>query len=267
MTLKPNLKKFIRSTQVFFPNLVDSKFALQNWVDRKTGRVFQRDLNGLRHFDLRGKLILDIGAHRGQSITAFKNAAPGCRIISFEPNTLLADRLIVRHGFDEAVHVEACALSDRSGSLHLYTPFYGRFLFDGLASIHESEAKEWFNRERFYWFDPAKVSIQVMTVPTRTLDSFEYETALLKLSAQRAELRILKGATNTIASNQPIIITAWAWDDEINFLRALGYRQFVYRGGRFRTRSVETGYFSWFLLPKHEVELQQRGQLPFSGTV
>ena len=145
---KGNLKKLIRSVQFLLPGFVDKKFAIQNWFDKKTGHVFKNDLKGLKHFGLRGKLLVDVGAHRGQSIVAFRNIVPNCRIISFEPNTALAERLCQQWG--GSVQIENCALSDSPGTLSLYVPYYGKFLFDGLASIHQNEAKDWFNSERFF---------------------------------------------------------------------------------------------------------------------
>jgi len=246
--MNPRFKKFFRSTQVLFVGAEDAKFAAHNWVHRRIGRIYKQELKGLRHFDFRNKLLLDVGANRGQSIVAFKNAAPGCRVIAFEPNRMLADRLITRYADDRNVQVEPCALSNEPGTLTLYVPSYRNFLFDGLASI-VPEVDKWFDRERFFFFNPAKVSVQVSTVFARTLDSYDLDPALIKLHAQRAEIFILQGAERTIAKHRPIILAAWAWEDEIAILAGWGYSPYGYRRGSFHAGVI--GEYTWFLLPEH----------------
>jgi FkbM family methyltransferase len=246
--MNPRFKKFFRSIQVLFPGAEDAKFAAHDWVHRRIGRIYKQELKGLRHFDFRHKLLLDVGANRGQSIVAFKNAAPGCRVIAFEPNRMLADRLITRYADDRNVQIEFCALSNQPGTVTLYVPSYRNFLFDGLASI-DPEVDKWFDRHRFYFFNPERVSIQTSIVPTRTLDSYELVPALIKLHAQRAEILILGGAKKTIARYRPVIIAAWVWDEEIAVLRALEYAPYVYKGDFFHAGAG--GEFTWFFLPEH----------------
>jgi FkbM family methyltransferase len=242
-------KKLLRSTQVLFPSFVDAKFAAHEWVHRRTGHIFKKEFEALRQFNLTGKLLLDVGANRGQSIVAFQNAVPGCRITAFEPNRCLADRLAERYADDRNVQIEACALSNGAGKLILHIPSYRGFLFDGLASVQPENARGWFTRDRFYFFDPSKVSVEVSAVFTRTLDSYDLAPALIKLTAQRAELLILQGAEKTIRLHRPLILAAWAWKEEIDVLGAYGYRPYGYRGGQFRVDVIKE--FTWFLLPEH----------------
>jgi FkbM family methyltransferase len=244
----PSAKKFFRSIQVLFPGAVDAKFAVHDWVHRRTGRVFKPEFNGLRHFNFRGKAILDVGANRGQSVVAFKKLAQGCRIIAFEPNRVLANRLTAQYESDGSVQIEPCALSNRPGTLTLYIPSYRGFLFDGLATI-DPNVDKWFDRDRFYFFDPGRVSVDVSTVPARTLDSYELAPAVIKLHAQRAEIRILQGAEKTLAKHRPLIIAAWAWEEEIAILRAQGYCPYGYSRGSFLAGVI--GEYTWFLLPDH----------------
>lgn len=200
---------------------------------------------------------MDVGANRGQSIVAFKNIASDCRIIAFEPNQILADRLTARYAADRNVRIEPCALAGQPGILTVYIPSYRGFLFDGLTTI-DPRVAEWFDRERFYFFDPSRVSVQVSTVSARTLDSYELSPALIKLSAQRAEMLILEGAEKTIAKCRPLIIAAWAWKEEIAILSPLGYHPYGYDGRSFEAGVI--GEYTWFLLPQH-VELLRRGRV------
>ncbi|HEX3538480.1 MAG TPA: FkbM family methyltransferase [Stellaceae bacterium] len=154
MTALP-VKKLIRSVQVFFPWLPDAQFAVHHWYHSVAGRLFQAEYGGLACVDWQDKLLLDIGANRGQSIVAFGNAIPRCRVVAFERDPKLAATLSDRYRTEPDVRIEQCALSAAAGSMKLYMPSYNGYLFDGLASIHRSEAESWLNPERLYWLTAA----------------------------------------------------------------------------------------------------------------
>lgn len=243
-------KKLVRSVQVFFPWLPDAKFAAHHWYHRAAGRLFQAEYGGLACFGWDRELLLDIGANRGQSIVAFQNALPHCRIVAFEPDPKLAATLVERYRGDPDVRVEQCALSSSAGSLKLYVPSYNGYLFDGLASIYRSEAESWLNPARLYWFHRDKVTIEEIEVPTRTLDSYDFAPALLKLNVQRGEIEVLKGATATLARHRPVILSAYPWAELIGWLAEFGYRIYSYRDGRFEAGQPGRR-FTWFLLDDH----------------
>lgn len=257
--MNQTVKKILRSTQVLFPGVVNAKFTIYDCIYRFGGRVFKQEFNGLRHFNFRGKLLLDVGANRGQSIAAFKNLAPGSRIIAFEPNRPLADHLARLYRSDPTVRIEACGLSDEPGTLTLHIPSYRGFLFDGLATV-EPDVRNWFNRERFFFFNPRRVSVQQFAVPARTLDSYNLTPALIKLTAQRSEISILRGARETVQKHRPVILAAWPWDEEVSILRTYGYCAYGYDRGHFHRGTIRE--FTWFLLQEHVDIIQNDGTEP-----
>ncbi|MGH6858023.1 MAG: FkbM family methyltransferase [Methylocella sp.] len=150
LLLSARAKKVIRSLQIFFPSLPDTKFLWQARYFRITRRLFKAEFGGLRKLSLRGRLLLDVGANRGQSIIAFQNAVPECQIVAFEPNRDLSACLATCYAGDASVKVEAVALASAPGHLTLYVPFYNGFSFDGLSSPRQDEAVRWFNSGRLY---------------------------------------------------------------------------------------------------------------------
>ena len=130
-----NIKKALRTAQVQFPALVEAKFAFHHRFFKSTGMLYKSDYGGLRHFDLAGKLLLDVGANRGQSIVAFKNAVKSPRIIAFEPNPRLAANLVERYRDDPDVSVLDLALCAVEREFTLHIPYYRDFMLDGLASL------------------------------------------------------------------------------------------------------------------------------------
>ncbi|MCA1467127.1 FkbM family methyltransferase [Bradyrhizobium sp. IC3195] len=248
-----DFKKALRTVQVQFPALVEAKFAIYEHFFRSTGILYKSDYGGLRHFDLAGKLILDVGANRGQSIRAFKNAVKSPKIIAFEPNAQLAADLVKRHIEDDDVAVLGVALCETEREIALHVPYYNGFMLDGLASLKLEEARDWPSAERLYFFNPRKIAIKTYRVQGRTLDSFGFQPALMKLNIQRSEIEALMGAAETLKSYRPIIMSAWPWPALIDYLASWGYMYYGYVGGRFipgRRRDV-----NWFLLDEHKLKV------------
>ena len=82
----------------------------------------------------------------------------------FEPS-LRTFRKLEDYVHDEAgVFLHNIGLSDRVGQVTLYTPSYGGYIFDGLASILREEAVNWLNPDRLYLFDPGKLQILEETI-------------------------------------------------------------------------------------------------------
>ncbi|MEO7371944.1 MAG: FkbM family methyltransferase, partial [Ilumatobacteraceae bacterium] len=247
--ISPNVKKALRTVQVFFPRAIDLRFELQRRFYRMTKRIYKSELEGLRLLSLEGCTIVDVGGYRGQAIDAFQIAIPNCSIVSFEANRILADELERRYRMDPTVRIEACALTDVTGQLTLYVPFYRRYLFDGLSSIWKSEARGWLNSERLYFFNQKHVTVEESVVPAEQLDSFGLRPAIIKMSVQRAEIGVLRGAAETIRESSPIILTAYPWPELTEELRLLGYSSFGFADGFF-TENLSVGYFTWFLNEK-----------------
>ena len=131
-----DLRKLLRTLQVEFPALQSVKYRVKRALLRLGMGPSEPDFQALSLFpDLAGKLFLDVGANRGQSIDAFLLFAPSSRIESFEPNPLLTSQLKTIYRKHSVVKVHEFGLGDRNQSLTLYVPCYKRWMFDGLASL------------------------------------------------------------------------------------------------------------------------------------
>lgn len=245
----PIIKKALRTAQVQFPALVETKFTIHDRFFRSSGLLYKSDYGGLRHFDLAGKLLLDVGAHRGQSTVAFRNAVKSPSIVAFEANPVLASDLAERYAGDDRFLVEPVALCEDERDIVLYVPHYNGFMLEGLASLKLEEARDWANPERFFFYRAKNVSIEPRRVHGRRLDSFGLQPALIKLSIQRSEIEALVGAEETLKASRPIIMSAWPWPALISYLAARGYSYYGYTGGRFVPS--HRSYMNWFLLDEH----------------
>jgi len=254
------LRKAIRTAQVYFPSLVNAKFALNEIYCRRFGHLFKPEFGGLYWFASKweGRLLIDVGAHRGRSIAACQIAVPDCRIVAFEANPDYAHRLKVRYDQSQSVAIESCALMDVPGSLRLHIPSYNDHPLEGVSSTDRQSILRWFNIGQFYFADDKKLEIRSIDVTGKTLDSFGLDPVFIKLHIQRAELQALKGAEKTVTKYRPVLLVAYPWSALIDYLKWLGYKPFAYRERFFIPDTLGTE-FTWFLLPEHDVPMGERG--------
>ncbi|MEL7588098.1 MAG: FkbM family methyltransferase [Prolixibacteraceae bacterium] len=182
------------------------------------------------------QVLVDIGANRGMTIISmllFENLKKN-KIIAFEPNSLVFKEIkhnpLIRDNSRIVLHM--CGLSDHNVQLPLYVPFYGKWMFDGLASLDYRAAKEWLNKDRFWRFNINKVRVESLNCELKTLDDFNLNPYFIKIDVQGHELYVLKGGENTIRKYRPIFLIECVNEKIIQFLDPFGYDLFYYDKGR-----------------------------------
>jgi FkbM family methyltransferase len=188
-----------------FPAIRAAKFGSYNLGTKFLGRPLEAEFKLLSRFGP-VRLALDIGGNWGQSIVALKRVVNPRKIVSFEPNSVLAERLARKFSADQSVEIKELALSDREGEFTLYIPIYMNYVYDGLASLNIDEARCWFTSDRFAFFKPSRLRIEKVAVRTATLDSLQVMPDVVKMDVQGAEAKVLAGGLATFREAQPITI-------------------------------------------------------------
>jgi len=137
---------------------------------------------------LSGETAIDIGAHIGSY--ALRMARRFRHVIAFEPNPFNRHmlNLNIRLNKMQNVRVEEVALSDSNGA----SPLFLQRATGGTGSLNP-----------FHYGFMYDTSVQVKV---RTLDEFEIaKVNVIKIDAEGNELRILKGASQTIDRAKPIL--------------------------------------------------------------
>jgi FkbM family methyltransferase len=224
------LYRIARDFQSRFGFLLDAKADAQRLWRKARRQPFEAEFALLRHIDISDRSILDIGANRGQSIDAIRLYQASAKVIAFEPNTLLAKKLVARFRRDPNVHIMNAGLSASDVEADLYVPYYRRFMYDGLASFDESEARGWLNAETVWNFDAAKLRVEKCTCKLKRLDPLQLTPKVVKIDVQGFEADVLKGGEQTFNTVRPLIILENNPDAD-TLLKSWHWQAFVYVGG------------------------------------
>ncbi len=175
-----------------------------------------------------GDLFVDVGANVGfMSLLAARQVGPTGRVVSFEPNPRLVERLrhAARANGLEHMQIEACALGDAPGEARLDLSNHS-----GTASLRQA-------------------SRDGVTVPVRLgdeallphLDALPDAPLFVKVDVEGFEHRVLKGLARTLARRDAALLVEVTdrWLHEagtsavalLDELAALGFVPWVPRGG------------------------------------
>lgn len=130
-------------------------------------------------------VVFDVGAHGGDWTNIVLKHNPNTKLFLFEPSSHLANCLTKKYAKEANISVFQLGLSNQTGTLSFYNPGSPLGGYHFRPGCHDKDLVE--------------------TVPVTTLDTFcsEHNIShidLLKIDTEGAELDILRGAANLLAS-------------------------------------------------------------------
>jgi FkbM family methyltransferase len=230
--MKPQVVKGIRTLQSYFPALQSTKESIQSAVRAFLRIPHEKDFRILQHIDFNGRIFIDVGANRGQSINSAKAMRPDIQIVSFEPQPGLARRLERIYKNDPLVQIRDVGLSDTEGSFKIFTPVYRGYVYHGLSSLDKNSASHWLSTQAVFYFDPKRLSVKEEDCKVRQLDQENLAPAIIKIDVQGTEGRVLRGAAKTIERYKPVIIVErdTGMNDVRKILAGFEYREYRIEG-------------------------------------
>jgi len=228
-----NVMKLLRTLQVNFPYLLDAKFTLMRLYRSKLGIPFEEDFQALQLFpNTEEAVFLDVGANRGQSTDAILMKAKNSRVQLFEPNPLLGDKLARQYGSNKRTTINRFGLGDESAEKVLYIPFYKRWMFDGLASFDQVEARDWL-RDRIFFYKESNLSLREFKCKINRLDEMNVDPFFIKIDVQGYELQVIMGGEQKIRACEPVLLVESPSDKIIDYLKRFGYQFYAFEREKF----------------------------------
>lgn len=246
------LKKFVRSIQVFFPFVQDYRFTFQRVMRRLLNKTHELDFEALALLDAKDKLFLDIGTNRGEAIQSILMRVPSADIIGFEPNPIIHAK--TTKVFPQ-VKIFNFGLGNQLLSGSLYVPFYNNYMFDGLASFKENEARD-FLETRLFFYNKKKLELKKANCEIRRLDDLALNPFFMKIDVQGFEYEVLMGAQKTLDQNKPILLIEAAQPNLIEFLTGIGYGTYYFDGKEFKPGVGVLNTF--FIHPQKQSMIRQK---------
>lgn len=180
-----------RSIQKFVRPVVPraQRLAVNYWACRLTGNV-ESELLNIRHIAQNPTAAIDVGANCG--LWSYGMSRVFTRVHSFEANEEVAGDIKLSH--NAKIQLQICGLSSREGEATLYIPLKDEIKLTGWASLQSGNCPE------------TSQHIE-KKVQLRTLDSFAITgVSFIKIDTEGHEVEVLRGGTQTMASNRPIAI-------------------------------------------------------------
>ena len=150
--------------------------------------------------DLRGGVLVDIGANEGDWTAGVLRAVPGVRIIAAEPGDEPRAVLSTRFGADPNVTIDPRAVTDAPGvaTYHRTRASVFASLLPPEHALHELYALPGF---------PTEV-LETVEVPTVTLDELvgDQHVPVLKLDVQGGELAVLRGGHRVLERTDAVLV-------------------------------------------------------------
>jgi FkbM family methyltransferase len=159
----------------------------------RAGAYERAHLRFLRSLVPPGAIVVDVGAHFGiYTKVLCRLVGAGGRVHAFEPQARVFEALRRLHSSHDNLTVHRVALSSRTGTFALRTPFLaGGVPEPALATL-----------------EPLAAAHRADEVATRTLDSYRDQLAglaFVKVDVEGHEIEFLDGARAVLASSRPVV--------------------------------------------------------------
>jgi FkbM family methyltransferase len=171
-----------------------------------------KSYNAFRHFvkAIPQGLFLDVGANDGITALGFRKFSTSYRILSLEPNPLLAPGLLKIKSRDPLFDYRLLGAGSKPGSVRLYMPVYRGIALHTYTSGNLDKSKA--TLRHICGNSVAETAeIREFSVDIVTVDSLGVKPSIVKIDVEGFDYEVLLGAVETIERNRPFIAVELAW--------------------------------------------------------
>jgi FkbM family methyltransferase len=163
---------------------------------------FYPKLNAYYRRGRESRIIFDVGANKGQSITFFTKLFPSAEIHAFEPSALIFEKLVGKK-FSSKIHLNNVGLSEKEGTFEFY-----ECALDETSTFDKPnfQSKYLKTKSKFLLLKQSDLFVKT-TAKVLTLDTYMQINQLtyidiLKIDVEGHELKVLKGAEIALRSKK-----------------------------------------------------------------
>lgn len=185
----------------------------------------------LPHLD--SQIILDIGAHKGESVRSFRKFSSS-PIFSIEANPVHErDLRKLKQKIKDFDYMMVLA-ADYNGIGTLYLPSYQGQELTVWSSCSEDSARKIFaDRTSLKNLDSC-LQFKSLEIKAMSLDELELDPFLIKIDVEGQEAKVLRGLVKTIAKSYPVLMIENNDPNAVaELLEPMGYRAYIYNNGEF----------------------------------
>lgn len=255
-------KIIIRTLLVYFPILEKARRFYWDILQRILGIPFENCFYAVKLFpELKKAQYLDVGGNIGLGVEAILKYNKNCDIHSFEPNPETFKALYKKLRNNKRVKLYNFGLGDKEGQFELFVPVYRGYVFSGLSSFNENEARTWLSRDNLLSYNEKFLDIKKLVCKIKKLDGLKLNPFFMKLDVEGFEYQVLLGAEETIKRSKPIILIESLNKDDIkmDMLKPLSYKPYKFIANKFILE--ENGGFNVFIIPDEKMPLIAKSDL------
>jgi FkbM family methyltransferase len=221
------------------------------------------DFAALARFPERTGLFLDVGASSGTSAMTFRVFNRRNPILSIEPNAILERELRFLKRIVPRFDYRIAAAGDEPGTMTLFVPFYRGVPLTAYSSSSRDDLVDERGglRDRLGdRLDSPDFHIENVTAEVLRLDDLALSPDFVKIDVEGAELRVLRGLSDTLERSHPILLIERSGDFAAirDLLAASDYLPYTYRRdvGRFVAFEAVSPSANVFFLQRDAVRVR-----------
>lgn len=177
---------------------------------------------------IKNPVIIDIGAHLGESIEGFLKYSSNSKIFSFEPNKKLYRKIRELYKNNKQVKIYNKAISNKKIK-SLYCPKIFGFELSLWSTFSKNYLKQRWND--FTGINFKKLQLSEIKIKSLKLDVFKFHPHIIKIDAEGCELEVILSSKKTIRKSLPLLIVEFHHKNfnKIKYeLNKMGYLDYLY---------------------------------------
>lgn len=177
----------------------------------------------------KNSIIIDIGAHWGESAITFNKFYPENKIVSFEPNNNAFQRLKKN---TKKLNIDLFNYGiGKQGVYDLYFPYYKNHQLSLWGSQDLKKLKK--RIKQYTYLDNKKIKFKKLKFNFKKLPNFNNKIEIIKIDVEGQEFNVVKILRNIIKKNKPLLFIEHNinnFDKIYSYLKQQSYKSFYYSG-------------------------------------